>query len=410
MHKFKNLKHGLVASTIIVVLTLSFAQLGHYSSVNMSSSFTIADQPDLPGRGNMGMAYDSESDLVVIFSGWHSDSLVPNTTWTFDYNSDLYTEMDPETSPTGRAEPGMTYDSVRDEIILFGGMTVGETQLNDTWTYDFNNDVWTEIFPANAPSRRRGHDMIYDTESDRVVLFGGGFDFGGGAINDTWSYNPGLQTWTQMSPSIAPPVSFTHKMAYDWESDRVILFGGFKGGGLTLAPSNYIGDTWAYDFNSDTWENLTTTGNPSARGVPSLTYDGESDRVVLFGGSMASNTYDDTWLFDYNTLTWQEMSPTTSPSARTRHGSAYDSESDQVIIYGGARNGFNSQTQVTETQGKTWAYDVNTNTWEEIGPRHTTSTTEPPPPPPPIDPLLLLALGGGAIVVIVLIVIVMRRK
>ncbi|MHA2143275.1 MAG: Kelch repeat-containing protein [Candidatus Thorarchaeota archaeon] len=411
MHKFKKLKHGLVASTIIVVLTLSFAQLGHYSSVNMSRSFTIADQPGLPGRGNMGMAYDSESDVVVIFAGWNQSGNVPwDTTWTYDYNSDLYTEMDPATSPAGRAEPAMTYDSVRDEIVLFGGMAEGETQLNDTWTYDFNNDVWTEIFPANAPSKRRAHEMVYDTESDRVILFGGGFDFGSGAVNDTWSYHPGLQTWTEMSPSIAPPARFAHKMAYDWESDKVILFGGFKGGSLYSDPSNYIGNTWAYDFNSDTWENLTTTGSPSARGVPSLSYDGESDRVVLFGGSMSSNAYDDTWLFDYNTLTWQEMSPTTSPSARTRHGSAYDSESDKVIIYGGARNGFNSMTLVSETQGKTWGYDMNTNTWEEIGPRTTTSTTEPPPPPPPIDPLLLLALGGGALVMIVLIVIAIKRK
>ncbi len=346
MKQFKKLKRGILACAILIVLTLSFAQIAFYNDVTMRSSFTIADQVDLPTRGNMGMAYDNESDLIVIFGGWNETDDPWNSSWTYDYDSDVYTEMNPSTSPPGRAEPSMTYDSLRDQMILFGGMTVVGTenaQLNDTFTYDFDTNTWTEVFPANAPSNRRASEMVYDSESDRVILFGGGFDFGAGAVNDTWSYDPGTNVWTEMNPSIAPTARIAHKMVYDSESDRVILFGGFNALGGYTVPSNYFGDTWAYDFNSDTWEELTTTGSPSARGVPSLAYDSESDRTVLFGGSMSSTSYSDTWLFNYNTLIWQEMSPTESPSVRSRHGSAYDWESDRVIIYGGTYNGFNGQ-------------------------------------------------------------------
>ncbi|MHA2057761.1 MAG: Kelch repeat-containing protein [Candidatus Thorarchaeota archaeon] len=403
MKHLAKLKRGFLASTILIVLTLSFAQVAFYDPVTMSSPFTIADQEDLPTRGNMGMVYDNESDLVVIYGGWNNTGNPWNSTWSYGYNSDVYTELNPSVAPSGRAEPGIVYDSIRDQVILFGGEDNLDTgwQLNDTWLFDVDTNSWTEVFPTTAPSERRGHILAFDSESDRVIFFGGHQGFGS-PIDDTWVYNPGTNVWTEMSPSIAPPARFAHKMAYDSESDRVILFGG------AIDSLSFFSDTWAYDFNSDTWENLTTIGSPSARGVHSMAYDSESDRVVLFGGSTLLSSYNDTWSFNYNTLTWQEMNPSESPSKRTRHGSAYDWESDKVIIYGGIRGGFESRIQVGATQGKTWAYDVNTNTWELMN--QTPDPTPPPTPTPGPDwTWIMLAVGGIGVVLIVVIVFVRRR-
>ncbi|MHA2025128.1 MAG: Kelch repeat-containing protein [Candidatus Thorarchaeota archaeon] len=422
MKHITKLKRGILVSTILFVLTLSFAQITSYDPVIMRGSFTIADQENLPTRGNMGMVYDNESDQIVIFGGWNNTPGEDpyDSTWSYDYNSDWYTELSPAVSPPGRAEPGLTYDSNRDQIILFGGEDTFDTAniLNDTWLFDVNTNTWTEVFPTTAPSDGRGHTMAFDSESDRVIFFGG---YQGGEslpVDETWAYNPGTNVWQMMSPTTAPGGRYSHSMVYDSESDKVILFGGHDGGSPT-SPSNYFGDTWAYNFNSDTWENLTTTGNPSVRAVPSLAYDSESDRIVLFGGSMFVNSYDDTWLFDYNTLTWEEMSPTTSPSERSRHGSAYDWESDQVIIYGGTSNGFNGVIQIGQLadNGKTWAYDVNTNTWvrkDQPPPPitdTTTTTTNGPPPPPPggVDWLLVTAVASVGVVLILVIFFVRRR-
>jgi hypothetical protein len=112
------------------------------------------------------------------------------------------------------------------------------------------------------------------------------------------------------------------------------------------------------------------------------------------------------------------MTPSVSPSKRLRHGSAYDWESDRVIIYSGTQNGVGGRSFVGDYvhDGKTWAYDVNTNTWEHIGPVHpdptptTTTTTTPPPPPPPPIPIEWIAIGVGGVVLLLVVVVFVRRK
>ncbi len=402
LRNYKKLKIRFLAGAILIVLTLSFAQVAFYEPATMIRTFTIADQENLPTRGNPGMVYDNESDLIVIFGGWNETAGSPwDTTWTYDYNSDTYTKMDPATSPLGRAEPGICYDSIRDEVMIFAGEDGMDTPdaLNDSWIYDVDSDTWTEVFPTTAPSDRRAHSMAFDSESNRIIVFGGLPDYG----NDTWAGEPTANTFIEMNPATAPEGRTGAIMVYDSESDRMILFGGYNGEGSAL-PSSYLDDTWSYDFNTDTWEELTTTGSPSARGVPSMVYDSESDRIVLFGGSIGSESYNDTWLFDYNSLTWTEVTPTGSPSVRSRHSSAYDWESDRVIIYGGTYNGFNGLGLISETQGKTWAYDVNTNTWERMD-----GLDEPGPPPLP-DWLFILVVVGGIGVVLILVIVFVRRK
>ncbi|MFX0000746.1 MAG: Loki-CTERM sorting domain-containing protein [Candidatus Hodarchaeota archaeon] len=351
--KNKLMISGIIASILLIVL------------INISPG-AMADSPDLPTRGNPGMAYDSQSDKIVIFGGWNMSTTPSHQdTWIYDFNSDTYTKKTPSPAPRRRAEMGMVYDSLRDKIVLFGGMenwTVSG-ERNDTWTYDYNSDTWTQLFPVSAPSERRAHSMAYDSESDRIILFGGMEEFPYPVaifFNETWAYDPGSNTWQKMSPVQSPLARVNHDMVYDSESDRIILFGGCPGLGF-----DSLDETWAYDYNSDTWENLTSNTHPSKRSEHKMAYDSESDRVVLFGGGTVFSTYGDTWLYNYNNNTWDQMSPTTSPSARCRHAAAYDSESDRVIIYGGTTGPWDSgSTLIDDIQGKTWAYDVNTNSWE----------------------------------------------
>jgi N-acetylneuraminic acid mutarotase len=404
--KRSKITRGMFALSLLIMLVLSAASIfvGNPSTANdLQNSWTVADQVGVPLRGNPGMTYDSESDRIVIFGGWNTtgEPGEKNETWTYDYDSDTYTKMNPSTRPIERAEPGIDHDSMRDEVIMFGGMQHlgSDTRGNDTWKYDLNSNTWTELHATPAPSSRWSHDMVYDSESDRFILFGGD---DGTTLRDTWSYTPGTNVWTMMSPSIAPSARMAHKMVYDSESDIVILFGGSVRGATT-----FYSDTWAYDYNTDTWENITHATHPSERGASSLAYDSESDRIVLFGGSTQSSAYNDTWLFDYNTETWIEQSPSESPSARSRHGSAYDSQSDRVVIYGGTAYHYSSLTQVFS--GKTWAYHVNNDTWTEMpGP----ATTPPPPPPTPPPPPILewIAIGAGIVIVALVVVVLVRRR
>ena len=125
----------------------------------------------------------------------------------------------------------MAYDSDTGKAILFGGFSgsvtggAGSTSLdsvqvyNDTWTYDPVAGTWTQLKPSGLmPSGRSFHAMVYDSLSKRVILFGGAdaSTEEGVLLNDTWSYDPSANIWTEMKPEgPLPPARSQHAMVCD---------------------------------------------------------------------------------------------------------------------------------------------------------------------------------------------------
>ena len=64
----------------------------------------------------------------------------------------------------------MTYDPASGKVIMFGGDN-GTTYLNDTWSFD--GTTWTQIATQSAPPARTAAQMTYDSVTQKVVLFGG---------------------------------------------------------------------------------------------------------------------------------------------------------------------------------------------------------------------------------------------
>ena len=58
-------------------------------------------------------------------------------------------------------------------MLLFGGTNFysPEPALKDTLEYDAGG--WAQLSTGTAPQGRHGHDMVYDTVRQEVVLFGG---------------------------------------------------------------------------------------------------------------------------------------------------------------------------------------------------------------------------------------------
>src|SRR3990170_2882822 len=177
-------------------------------------------------------------------------------------------------APSARWNARMAYDAESDRVILFGGFTGGYS--DETWAYDANTNGWTNMNPAMHPRGLEAPALAYDSGSDRVVLFGG---YTGSALSDeTWAYDFNANAWTAKNPGARPSARWTHAMAYDARSDRVILFGGATGSGP-------IGETWAYDSDADSGTNMNPSRGPSGRSQPAMAYDSGSDRIVLFGGA-----------------------------------------------------------------------------------------------------------------------------
>jgi N-acetylneuraminic acid mutarotase len=309
------------------------------------------------------MAYDSESDKIILFGGALPGGppyKVNDETWAYDVSSKTWIEMKPTSGPSLREAVDLVYDSKSDRIILFGGVTGGTLQtasvLNDTWAYDYNTNTWTEL--AKGPGDHLGYRMAYDSKSDRCILFGGlGFP-SFKMYNDTWAYDFNSDTWTEMQPSTSPPARDYHAMAYDAHTDRVILFGGFE------LDENMqfiaLSDTWAYDYNTNTWQELERGQGeyPSGRGYHTLVYNKKAGRSILFGGSSGGT---ETWSYDYSTNTWTQLKPSQNPGMRTRHAMAYCSAADLFIMFGGQPG-----EVILDYTNQIWAFDLNKNTWTNL--------------------------------------------
>lgn len=255
-----------------------------------------------------------------------------------------WTNLTPASAPAGRVFPAVAYDSESDRIILFGGATgITGVDSDETWAYDLHSNTWTAMVSSDTwPSGLSKHAMAYDAQSDRVILFGAGYAY-------TYAYDFNTDEWTAMNPATKPGGRWGHAMVYDAESDLTILFGG------TGDP--FSNETWAYDYETDAWTMMAPSLSwPSGRTEHAMAYDSESDRLILFGG-WANAANDETWAYDLNTNRWASMDPPVGPSARSGHAMAYDAQADRVVLFGGAAEVSNDET---------WAYDYNTNTWTQM--------------------------------------------
>ena len=278
-------------------------------------------------------------------------------------------------TPAKRIAHDMVYDSASQKIILYGGekdFNV-ESWVFDTWSFDYATNTWTKMEPTGTPYATFSA-LAYDSESDKIIAWGG--MHADEVVSDqTWIYDYDDNTWTNAEPAVTPPLGLTSSsIAYDSESDVVIVHGG----GLTKDenPDGFpilINQTWAFDYNTNTWTNMTIASHPVGRSAHQMVYDTESDRVIMFGG--AARVYSvaldptgktmgqGTWAYDYNTNTWENISVNINPEVRYGHAMGYDSESDKTIMFGGYYY-LNTKGLADET----WSFDYNTATWTKLTP------------------------------------------
>jgi Galactose oxidase, central domain len=158
----------------------------------------------------------------------------------------------------------------------------------------------------------------------------------------------------------APSRRSYHVMAYDAESDRVLTWGGVGPDESPLTPS-----VWSYDYNTNTWEEMSSRGpQPQGANYTAMAYDAESDRTTLYGGQGQS---DQTWAYDYNTNTWTPLTPPGKvPGDLSKHAMDYSTAADRVILFGGRLSSGGGASSTNLTFGETWTYDPNTSTWTKV--------------------------------------------
>jgi hypothetical protein len=239
--------------------------------------------------------------------------------------------------PGPRNASSMAFDSNRNRVVLFGGSNTNGS-LGDTWEWD--GSFWTQMEDI-GPAPRFASAMVYDSARQVSLLFGG---TNKEPLGDTWQWDGA--DWTKLSES-GPSPRVSHAMAFDSTRNRTVLFGGQPAG------SPPVNDTW--EFDGQEWTQQQDTG-PAPRSGHSMAYDSVSGRVILFGGigiqGNAAAAFGDTWAWDGNT--WAQIAEF-GPSGRG--GAAMAAGGGNLILFGGVSSLEPSQTPEADTwgfDGKLW--------------------------------------------------------
>jgi len=248
------------------------------------TNISTAKRP--PVYANVGLVYDSSINSVVLYGA------LPRGTYKLNSSND-WENLNPSPLPSAGTHMAMAFDSSRNVSVLFGGVpSSGEqaAKLNETWEYNASLNLWVNR-TANvgaSPTQRAYCSMAFDSSRNVSVLFGG-VDMDLSYLNETWEYNGA--SWSNVTgiiPGKIPAKRSYPAMTYDSLRKKVILFAGNTAG--------YLDDAWEY--NGTNWAN--TTKISEARRATIAFDSKANKSIIFYGQSIyvSSTLRNDT--FEYN--------------------------------------------------------------------------------------------------------------
>ncbi len=276
-------------------------------------------------------AYDSARALIVRFGGLFGDG---DTTWNHlvGYDGTRWLELARRspTRPSSRWGSSLAYDRQRADVVLFGGGDYYDGgAFDDTWV--LHDDVWTEVPIVGGPSARLGAASVYDSVRGNVVMFGGAGESGGFdadvPLDDTWIFDG--TDWTEV-PGGAPPARRWPLLAFDERRGVTVLHGGEAG---PLAGPTLLTDTW--EFDGATWTPR-LVASPPMRDRGAMAYDPMLGAVSLYGGRQGGGGADAHAHWLYDGTAWSEVAyEQGQPPDLHGHAMAFDAVRRRMIVLGG---------------------------------------------------------------------------
>lgn len=217
--------------------------------------------------------------------------------------------------------------------------------------------TWTLLDDASGPIARWDHVLLPDPSGNRLFVFGGR-DGNGVSLSDLWTFDLTSQMWSAIE-SEGPAPRFGVAAAILPDASGFILFAG-------QSESVFYNDLWQFDFEQRSWTLLDdgTTIAPS----PRYGFGGDFDalgRFVVSHGFTFDGRFDDTWAFDTIQNAWAHISPPaeTRPLRRCLHEVLAVEGGDHLLLYAGCSSGYGPCPQ-----GDLWTFDVSSATWTQLAP------------------------------------------
>jgi hypothetical protein len=295
------------------------------------------------------MAYDSDRKVMVMYGGQSAaNGPYYDDTWEWDGARGVWNEKTPASngttmnSPPQRTQQLMVYDTVQKKMFLFSGwQPQAGFYIPDQWEWD--GTTWKERVVAGAmPKARYGGTMVWDSDRNRAVLFGGFCSDNSNPAarcNDVWEWDgTGAGTWTNRTPAASatqPSPRMYHAAVYDAGRKKMVVFGGYTGTG-TAATGSYVDETWEWDGATATWTKVTPASGKSipyyTSGYINLIYDAGRGKVIAY--------YYQPYMYEYDPVTpqWTQITTTkTDPDTPPYNAEAfaYDSTRAQIVLFGG---------------------------------------------------------------------------
>jgi hypothetical protein len=231
-------------------------------------------------------------------------SYIPRTYAGITTGSERTQLRGPTDEPEGAPRPdlNLVFDQVayhpasRSLFYFTGGLTA---------FYHTTERRWSDLVPRHTPPPVLGGSLAYDSLHDEMVLFGGGHvaepDKTGTLVGHagTWVYRFKSQDWQRLELPIQPPPRMNTRLVLDSRNQVLVLFGGD-------AQSHYLADTWQYDLKSRQWRSSKTTTGPEARAGHFSAYDPETGWTII-GGGYNRRDLSDMWAYAAARDQWQRL-------------------------------------------------------------------------------------------------------
>ncbi|HEY6970665.1 MAG TPA: kelch repeat-containing protein [Candidatus Angelobacter sp.] len=327
-----------------------------------------------PATGVSGGGYDVANNRLIAFFPAQTGAQV----WVLENANGLggvatWTQLTPAgLSPTNNGESTVVYDSVTNQLIVYGGCLANcGAPLADVFVLSNANGLggapaWSQS-STNPAEAREAQSAVYNLSNQRMIVFGGGLAFFGTDQNDTRILAPANATnsaWNTMTPAgPLPGIREGHSATYNQTQNLMTIFGG-NDAISACCPYNIAqyNDVWVLSSadgsgaSTPTWTQLAPTGDlPAPRTNHSAVYDSAANTMYIFGGLQWSNlTQSYTPLGDVWKLTnadghgtatpnWKQIGQLgTPPGANYSQVAVFDHANRRMIVFGGADRNFQS--------------------------------------------------------------------
>jgi hypothetical protein len=217
--------------------------------------------------------------------------------------------------------------------------------VDELWQYDASGcGGWQSLTATNSPGARGAYAATFDTKRNRMIVVAGrkGTDSSPPLTNEVWALDVAAMSWQQLMPSgTLPAARVGHQVVYDADRDRIVMFFGDTS---KTFGSGILADVWELSFASSAdgaWKVFSFTGAgvvaPSGRRDVAASVDGPPGRVVLFGGALDFQTYtNEVWLFDLATNSFAKAKSSGGlPAERFGAKLLYDAPRNRHLLFAG---------------------------------------------------------------------------